>query len=64
MLLQIYKSDIIIKNIMAKIYVANQIEINPIPKVKTVSAKQGSVSEDTRNVSETSRAFNKTIMEG
>ena len=64
MLLQIYKSDIIIKNIMAKIYVASQIEINPIPTVKTVSAKQRSVSEDTRIVSETSRAFNKTIMEG
>lgn len=41
-----------------------QIEINPIPKVKTVTAKQRSVSEDTRIVSETSRAFNKTIMEG
>ena len=41
-----------------------QIEINSIPKIKTVTAKQRSVCEDTRIVSETSRAFNKTIMEG
>ena len=41
-----------------------QIEINPIPKIKTVTAKHRSVSEDTRIVSETSRAFNKTLMEG
>lgn len=32
-----------------------QIEIIPIPKIKTVTAKQGGMPEDTRVVSETRR---------